>query len=210
MNNIFTKSIVYILFSFILLSFTIFLINEYYNFYIYFLIIKYSAIELLGLVLILSQIFLISKEQQLSLKHIIINAIICWVIYILCKYLFNDKNLIYFFNVVSDNIFIDRGTTYTPNLNIFKINFMKNFLSDIHHWDLNNKVPYSSFNILFFNISFINFIKIKLKDQILLKFVLIILMFLFYLYIWDIVFNIPLFLLGIIMLKGSGTNYEKL
>lgn len=210
MNNIFTKSIVYILFSFILLTFTIFLINEYYNFYSYFLIIKYSAIELLGLVLILSQIFLISIEQKLLLKHLIINAIICWVIYILCKYLLNDKNIIYFFNVVSGNIFIDRGISFTPNFNIFKINFIKNFFYDIHNWDLNNKVPYSSFNILFFNISFLNFIKNKLKDQVLFQFILILIIFLFYVYIWDLVFNIPLFLLAIIMLKGSGVNYEKL
>lgn len=209
MNNIFTKSIIFILFSLLLLSFTIFLINDYYNLNIFYLTLKYTSIELLGLVLILSQVIFVIREKINKPYNLVINTIICWIIYLFGKYFFNDKNIIYFFHKNFESIFVERAFIYYDKLNLLNNNLVIDFLLTIHRWDLDNEIPYSSFILLLLNISIFKYFRIIMKEKIVFRFLIFILLFIFYIYFWNILYNVPLFLISIFLLKRIGHYNEK-
>lgn len=209
MNNIITKSILYILFSLLLLSFSLFLYNNFFSLYAFSLSLKYSIYELFGLVLYLSQFLIILREDQISGHDLIVNTFICWVLYFISKYFLYDKNIVYIFHNIPSYIFVDRGEEISSKFDILSFDFMKALYRKIHKWDLSIIIPQSSFILLFFNISINNLFKIKFNNQILLRYLIFVLIFLFTIFIWDYNYNTAIFLLSIIAIKGFGGKVEK-
>lgn len=199
----FIKNSLFFLFSFLLLSFTIYAINGYYSSFNYLLILKYTATELVGLVLFISQFLYVIFENKINNKKILLNVIFYWVLYLFFKLVFKDINELYYFKDLTDFIFLEK--IYTKNRLVNPALIYK-FFNDVRNWDLDIYQFYSSFTLLLFSISSFICLKDILQKQILIRFISFIFLFLFYLYFWKSLFNVPLFLLSTLILKNRGSK----
>lgn len=209
MNNIISNSIFYILLSFILLTFTLFFINNIYTIHQLQFTMEYIIHENKGIIIFLSQLFYIYFSKKRSTSKIIINIIICWVLFILLNNIFPDQSYPKLISEIEPELFIDRGYLNSYKFSFLNLNFVKNIIRAIQNWQIADISIISSFIILLFNGSFLSFIDRHYKYNTFLKVLSIIIIFLFLLYFWNYQYNISLFVLSIYLLKSRKNNDKK-
>ncbi len=202
MNNIITNSIFYILFSFILLTFTLFFINNIYTFYQFQFTMKYVVHENKGIMIFLSQFFYIYSKKNKSTSNIILNVLICLVLFLILKFFFLDQSYSRLLSDVKPELYIYRGYLNLSKFSIFNLKVVKNIIFTIQNWDITNISIISSFVILLFNGSFLSYIDRLYRYNTLLRILALPIIFFFLLYLWNYQYNIILFVLSIYLLKS--------
>lgn len=208
MDNIVTRSIFYILFSFMVLSFLIFLVNNFYTFEIYLLTVEYTLYEIFGLVLFISQFIFILSKNHISNYDIIINTVVCWLLYMTFTYLLDNSDSFYLLSRAKEDIYINRGSPVYHELYLLFIKMMKGISIDVYYMYLKNIAPEPAFMLFLLNISLHSFFKRKFKMNIIVRVVILLLVFLFNLYIWNPSYSVYMFIVSFFLLKNFGIKHE--
>lgn len=200
MNNLALKSLLYILVSYIIISTTIFFYNNLFTIDHYFLTLRYTYHELMGLVLFLSQFIYITNGSNKSNRAVVIHSLICTTIFVLFDYLFLDYDNVSLTQERVSNIYINRDYLQFSKINFPGISYLKKIFSSIHHWDITEFLAISSFSLFMFNISIQVCLDRLYRLNTIIKVLAILCVFLFNLYIWNYTLNLYLLIFSFILL----------
>lgn len=205
MKTMISRSVIFILLCFLLMSFFVFLTNNNFSFNNFYSVTIYIILEEKGLVIFLSQFLFILLTKNKSVSNIIINIVICWLLYNLIYNLQIDYSFTPKINVENE-LYIFREYLNENKFNILNISIIQKIISDVQSWQLVDYSPISSFIILLFCGSTEFFIDRFFRHNYIILVVLILLIFLFMLYIWNYSYNLPLFILSIVLFKWRSKN----
>ncbi|MBN2617506.1 MAG: hypothetical protein JXR64_04245 [Spirochaetales bacterium] len=206
MNNIFTRSIFYVLISYILLSIILFFNITYYDYNFFKISFEYTFFNLLGLFIFISQFLLVNNSIKIKNLDILINTIILTTIYNICKNIIYGKEFEILINIKNE-IFIYRAEI--TKFNFFNINVVKKIIDDVKLWDINNLRFISSFSLLLFNISAQSYFKRKYRYNTLIRVFIVLAIFFFYLYLWNYNMSLFLIILSILFISSGSFKNEK-
>lgn len=205
MKSIITRSLFLVLISFVIILSIFFLNSNFFTPYQFLNSVNYLIYENFGLVIFLSQFLYVQFNKKLNRVDIIINTVVCTIIFNLIRNFYPDYNDIVLNITESDIIHVKRAVI--DQFELRNVEFIQTLLRTAHNWDLTVYPLLSSFSILCFNISLLALIMKKFPNYVLLRSITFISIFLFILYFWDYSINSVLLLLSFIFI-GVGAKLE--
>lgn len=198
MKSIITRSLFFVLFSFVIILLIFFLNSNYLTPKQFLNSLNYLIYESFGLVVIFSQFLYVISYKKLTWADIVLNTIIVTIIFNLIHNFYPDINKYTLQITEKEILHVERAVI--DNFNLMKINSIKYFLHRVHQWDLIHYPLFSSFSILLFNFSMLYLISKRYPNYLLLKFLLFVIYFILIIYFWHFILNSVLILLAFIMM----------
>lgn len=205
MKSIITRSLLLVFISFVIILSIFFLNSNIFTSYQFLNSINFLIYENFGLVVLISQFIYVLIFKTLNHKDIILNTVICTIIFNLIYIFYPDYNNIVLNISNKDGLHVERAVIH--QLDLLQIDFIQIFLKRVHTWDLIHYPILSSFSIMIFNISLLTVVSKKFHNYLLLKCLTFISVFMLIIYFWHHSLNSVL-LLSSLLLIGVGEKIE--
>lgn len=199
MKSIITRSLLYVLISFLLLFIIYYLNYDSITYSRLLNTIKYLLHEQFGLVLFISQLLYALFYREFRSRDIIINSFICSILYILIAQLFPDYNHILVEKLNLTVLQVERANIEFVEL--FDTELLQVLRDKIHHWDITDYPFISSFSLLLCNMTLLFYCGLVFNNSIFIKFLIITVVFFYNLLIWNYMHNSLLVLISLLLMR---------